>query len=107
MYIGTVCLGILGLLIVFETTYFLTGISKYYLSLQKKSNFGGGLRYYLRYQSKTICEHKNVSYEAHLCPIIVKAQRAPNARSTLKIVNRHYEDLKSRRADSQILKKAF
>ncbi len=57
--------------------------------------------------SRKPCEHKNVSYEAILCPIIVMAQRAPNARSTLQIVNRHYEDLKSGRPDSQILKKAF
>ena len=46
-----------------------------------------------RYQSKTICENKNVSYEAHLCPIFVKAQRAPNAQATLQIVDRHYEEL--------------
>jgi hypothetical protein len=49
----------------------------------------------LRYQSKTICENKNVSYEAHLCPIIVKAQRAPNAQATLQIVDRHYEEFLS------------
>ncbi len=44
---------------------------------------------YLRvmYQSETIYENKNVSYEAHLCPIIVKAQRAPNAQATLQIVD--------------------
>ncbi len=59
------------------------------------------------YQSKTICEHKNVSYEAHFWPIIVKVQRAPNAQATLQIVNRHYEELKSSRPDSQTLKKAF
>jgi hypothetical protein len=42
------------------------------------------------------------------CPIIVvKAQRAPNAQSTLQIVDRHYEELKSSRPDSQTLKKAF
>jgi hypothetical protein len=56
-----------------------------------------------RYQSKTISEYKNVSYEAHLCPIIVKAQRAPNAQATLQIVDRHYEELKSSRPDSQTL----
>ena len=50
---------------------------------------------FTQYQSKTICENKNVSYEAHLCPIIVKAQRAPNAQSTLQIVDRHYEKLNS------------
>ncbi len=49
-----------------------------------------------QYQSKTICENKkNVSNEAHLCPIIVKAQRAPNAQATLQIVNRHYEEFLS------------
>ncbi len=52
------------------------------------------------YQSKTICENKNVSYEAHLCPIIVKAQRARNAQATLQIIDRHYEELKSSRRDS-------
>jgi hypothetical protein len=67
---------------------------------------GAGGTSQLKYQSKTICEHKNVSYEAQLCPIIVMVQRAPNAQSTLQIVNRHYEDHKSRRLDSQILKRA-
>jgi hypothetical protein len=61
----------------------------------------------IQYQSKTICENKNVSYEAHLCPIIVKAQRAPNAQATLQIIDRHYEELKSIHPDSQTLKKAF
>ena len=42
-----------------------------------------------------MCEHKNVSYEAHLCPIIVKAQGAPNAQATLQIVDRHYEEFLS------------
>jgi hypothetical protein len=28
-----------------------------------------------------------MSYEPHLCPIIVKAQRAPNAQATLQIVD--------------------
>jgi hypothetical protein len=60
-----------------------------------------------RYQSKTICEHKNVSYEAHLCPIIAKVQRAPNAQVTLQIVDRQHEELKSSRSDSQTPKKAF
>ena len=63
--------------------------------------------HFAHYQSKTICEHRNVSYEAHLCPIIVKVQRAPNAQATLQIVDRHYEELKSSRPDSQTLKKAF
>jgi hypothetical protein len=57
--------------------------------------------------SQKICEHKNVSYEAHLCPIIVKVQRVPNAQATLQIVDRHYEELKSSCPDSQTLKKAF
>jgi hypothetical protein len=60
-----------------------------------------------RYQSKTICEHKNVIYEAHLCPIIVKVQRAPNAQATLQIIDRHYEVLQSSCPDSQTLKKTF
>ncbi len=59
------------------------------------------------YQSKTICEHKNVSYEAHLCPIIVTVQRTPNAQATLQILDKHYEELNSSRPDSQTLKKAF
>ncbi len=50
---------------------------------------------------------QNVSYEAHLCPIIVKVQRAPNAQATLQIVDSHYEEYKSSRPDSQALKKAF
>ena len=37
----------------------------------------------------------NSSYEAHLCPIIVKAQRAPNAQATLRIIDRHYEEFLS------------
>ncbi len=57
----------------------------------------------LEHQSKTISENKNVSYEAHLRPIIVKAKRAPNAQATLQIVDRHYEVLKSSRPDSQTL----
>jgi hypothetical protein len=47
------------------------------------------------YQSKIICENKNVSYEAHLCPVIVKAQRSPNVQATLQIVDRHYEEFLS------------
>ncbi len=38
---------------------------------------------------------KNVPYDVHLCPIIVKWQRAPNAKTTLQIVDRHYEELKA------------
>ncbi len=68
--------------------------------------FFGRIYYVRHYQSKTICEHKNVSYEAHLCPIIVKVEIAPNAQATLQIVDRHYEELKSSRPDSQTLKKA-
>jgi hypothetical protein len=41
---------------------------------------------------KTIRGNKNVSVHTQLCPIIVKAQRAPNAQSTLQIVDRHYEE---------------
>jgi hypothetical protein len=48
-----------------------------------------------RYQSKTICENKNFSYEAHLCPNIVQAQRAPNAQATLQIADRQYEEFLS------------
>ncbi len=42
--------------------------------------------------SQKLWENKNVSYEAHFCPIIVKAQRAPppNAQATLQILDRHY-----------------
>jgi hypothetical protein len=34
-------------------------------------------------------------------------QRAPNAQSTLQIIDRHYEELKSSSSDSQTLKKSF
>ena len=54
-----------------------------------------------RYQSKTIREHKYVSYDAQLCPVIAKGQRAPNAQLTHQIVNLHHEDLKSSGPDSQ------
>ena len=53
------------------------------------------------YQSKTIREPKYVSYDAQLCPVIAKGQRAPNAQLTHQIVDRHYEDLKSSGPDSQ------
>jgi hypothetical protein len=59
------------------------------------------------YQSKNISDHKNVSYEGHLCPIIVKSQRAPNAQATQHIIHRHYEELKSSSPDSQTLKNPF
>ncbi len=53
-------------------------------------------KFHIGYQSNTICENKNVIYEAHhLCPIIVKAQWAPNAQATLQIVDRHYEEFPS------------
>ena len=53
------------------------------------------------YQSKTIREPKYVSYDAQLCPVIAKEQRAPNAQLTHQIVDRHHEDLKSSGPDSQ------
>ena len=57
-----------------------------------------------QYQSKTIREPKYVSYDAQLCPVIAKGQRAPNAQSTHQIVDRHHEELKSSSPDSQTLK---
>ncbi len=59
------------------------------------------------YQSKTISGPKNVSYDAQLCPIIAKSQRAPNAQLTCQIIDRHFEELKSCCADSQTLKDPF
>jgi hypothetical protein len=56
---------------------------------------------------KEISGPKNVSYDAQLCPIIAKSQRAPNAQLTCQIVDRHYEELKSCCADSQTLKNPF
>ena len=56
-----------------------------------------------KYQSKTICEHKNVSYDAQLRPIIVKSPSAPSAQATHQIANRHYEEVKSSCPDSQTL----
>ena len=53
------------------------------------------------YQSKTIRGTKYVSYDAQLCPLIDKGQRAPNAQVTCQIVNRHSEELKSSSPDSQ------
>jgi hypothetical protein len=41
------------------------------------------------------------SYDAQLCPVIAKGQRAPNAQLTHQIVNRHHEELKSSGPDSQ------
>ncbi len=43
--------------------------------------------------SQKLWATKNVSYDAQLCPIIAKGQRAPNAQVTRKIVDRHYEEL--------------
>jgi hypothetical protein len=51
--------------------------------------------------SQKLCGPKNVSYDAKLCPIIAKSQRAPNAQLTRHIVDRHFEELKSYCADSQ------
>ncbi len=45
------------------------------------------------YQSKTIREHKYVSYDAQLCLVIAKGQRAPNAQLTHQIVNRPHRGL--------------
>ena len=59
------------------------------------------------YQSKTISGNKNVSYDAQLCPIFAKGQRAPNAQLTNQIVNRHHDELKSSGPDSQTLKNPF
>jgi len=56
------------------------------------------------YQSKTIRGTKYVSYDAQLCPLIDKGQRAPNAQLTHQIVDRHHEELKSSSSDSQTLK---
>ena len=58
----------------------------------------------MMYQSKTIREPKYVSYDAQLCPVIAKGQRAPNAQLTHQIVNRPHEELKSSSPDSQTLK---
>ncbi len=58
----------------------------------------------LEYQSKTIRGTKYVSYDAQLCPLIDKGQRAPNAQLTNQIVDRHHEELKSSSPDSQTLK---
>ena len=54
--------------------------------------------------SQKIREHKYVSYDAQLCPVIAKGQRAPNAQLTHQIVDRHHEELKSSSPDSQTLK---
>ena len=51
--------------------------------------------------------YQHVSYDAQLCPVIAKGQRAPNAQVTCQIVNRHYEELKSSCLDSQTLKNLF
>jgi hypothetical protein len=59
------------------------------------------------YQSKTISEHKYVSCDAQLCPVIAKGQRAPNAQLAHQIVDRHHEELKSSGPDSQTLKNLF
>jgi hypothetical protein len=54
--------------------------------------------------SQKIREPKYVSYDAQLCPVIAKGQRAPNAQLTHQIVDRHHEELKSSSPDSQTLK---
>ncbi len=60
-----------------------------------------------RYQYETISEHKYVSYDAQLCPVIAKGQKAPNAQLTHQIVDRHHEELKSSGPNSQTLKNPF
>ena len=39
--------------------------------------------------------NKNVSYDAQLCLVIAKGQRAPNEQLSHQIVDRHYEELNS------------
>ncbi len=56
---------------------------------------------------KTISGPKNVSYDAQLCPIIVKSPSAPSAQATHQIANKHYEEAKSSCPDSQTLKNFF
>jgi hypothetical protein len=46
-------------------------------------------------------------YDAQLCPVIAKGQRAPNAQLTHQIFGRHHEELKSSGPDSQTLKNPF
>jgi len=53
------------------------------------------------YQSKTMRAQICQFYDAQLCPVIAKGQRAPNAQLTHQIVDRHHEDLKSSGPDSQ------
>jgi hypothetical protein len=43
--------------------------------------------------SQKLCGPKNVSYDAQLCPIIVKSPSAPSAEATHQIANRHYEEV--------------
>ena len=60
--------------------------------------------------SLKLCRNKNVSYDAQLCPIFAKGQRAPNAQLTHQIVDKHHEELKSSAAiglDSQSLMNPF
>jgi hypothetical protein len=46
-------------------------------------------------------------YDAQLCPVIAKGQRAPNAHLTHQIFGRHHEELKSSGPDSQTFKNPF
>ncbi len=55
------------------------------------------------YQSKTITEHKHVTYDGQLRPIIVKSNLVPNAQVRQQIIHRHYEELKSSSPDSLAL----
>jgi hypothetical protein len=56
---------------------------------------------------KILSGPKYVSYDAQLCPIIVKSPSAPSAQATQLIANRHYEEVKSSYPDSQTLKNLF
>jgi hypothetical protein len=47
----------------------------------------------IKKNDKEISGPKNVSYDAQVCPIIVKSQGAPSAEATHQIANRHYEDV--------------
>ncbi len=51
-------------------------------------------RFHVIYQSKTITEHKHVTYDGQLRPIIVKSNLVPNAQVRQQIIHRHYEELK-------------
>ncbi len=52
------------------------------------------------YQSKTIIEHKNVTYKGHLCPIVVKSSLAPKEPASQQIIHKPYRELKSSSPDT-------